>query len=378
MIDRSFPCRGRPRQGKDPMKVYGSKRSYYTGKLETYLRYRGIDYELLPTYGYEREVLAGAGTTQMPAVRLDDGRWMTDSSPILAWLESQQAAPSIYPADPFWRFVALLLEDYADEWLWRPAMHFRWSYLQDRRFVSHSLADEQAAHVKIPLFFKQRRIAIRQLNGFVKGDGVSAETWDHVEQGYFRPLDLMEQIFRDRPFLLGDAPTNADFGFMAPMYRHFAQDPTPAEIMRKRASGVYEWVARMWNARADGSSPALIPDVDAALAALLREACETHLEQLRQNARAHADGLGRYDQTIQGQRYAQVPSSRYRVWCLEELRREWQRLDGEVQTRLRAHLPEEHADVLWGEPPPKASEYDMERQAPFNRGINVYGTGVPA
>jgi hypothetical protein len=32
---------------------------------------------------------------------------------------------------------------------------------------------------------------------------------------------------------------------MGPMLRHFGQDPTPADIMRNRAPGVYEWVARM-------------------------------------------------------------------------------------------------------------------------------------
>lgn len=359
------------------MKVYGSKHSYYTGKLEAYLRYRGIDYELLPTYGNERAVLAGTGTTQMPAARLDDGRWLTDSSPILAWLESQQSAPSIYPAHGFWRFVALLIEDYADEWLWRPAMHYRWSYPIDRRFVSDSLAEEQTAHVKAPRFLRQRMVARRQWDGFVKGDGVTADTWDHVEQGYLRALDALEGIFRHRPFVLGDAPTIADFGLMAPMYRHFAEDPTPAEIMRNRASGVYEWVARTWNAKADDRAPMLIDDVDAPLAALLQEVCETHLEQLRQNARAFADGLERFDATIQGQRYAKLPSSRYRVWCLETLRREWSGLPDDARARLRPHLPDAHADVLWGDPPPRPSEYDPEQQAPFNRGINVYGKGVP-
>ena len=29
--------------------------------------------------------------------------------------------------------MSRLLEDYADEWLWRPAMHYRWSYEADAR-----------------------------------------------------------------------------------------------------------------------------------------------------------------------------------------------------------------------------------------------------
>jgi glutathione S-transferase len=360
------------------LKVYGSKHSYYTGKLETYLRYRRIEYELLPTYAHTREILDGAGTTQMPAARLDDGRWLTDSTPVIAWLEAQQSAPSIHPARPPWRFVALLLEDYADEWLWRPAMHYRWSYLPDRRYVAGSLADEQATHVKLPRFLKQGRIARRQLHGFVRGDGVTEATRSHVEQGYLRCLDLLEAIFARRPFVLGDAPTIADFGLMGPMLRHFGQDPTPAEIMRNRASGVYEWVARMWNARPDEGEPRLVDEIDAPLSELLREVCETHLVQLGENARAYAEGLGRYDQMIQGWRYVRVPASRYRVWCLEELRREWQVLDPGEQASLRDQLPAPHADVLWGEPPPRSSGYDPERQAPFNRAINVFGTGVPA
>ena len=43
------------------------------------------------------------------------------------------------------RFVALLVEDYADEWLWRPAMHYRWSYAHDRELLSSIIIDEPYA-----------------------------------------------------------------------------------------------------------------------------------------------------------------------------------------------------------------------------------------
>jgi glutathione S-transferase len=359
------------------LRVFGSRISYYTGKLETYLRFRSIDYELLPTVGHEREIRAGAGAVQMPVVQLEDGRWMSDSTPILAWLDAQQEAPSIYPRDPALRFVALLLEDYADEWLWRPAMHYRWSYLQDRQHASGVLADELLADRWLPRFLKRFLLTRRQLRGFVKGDGVIDSTRAHVEQGYLNALDRLKAIFAARPFLLGDSPTIADFGFMGPMLRHFGQDPTPAEIMRSRAPGVYEWVGRMWNSRATGTKPELLSKVDARLADLLVEACESHLVQLRENAVAFSQGLTRYDQEIQGCEYAQVPTSRYRVWCLEELRREWRALDEAARRDLQQRLPVPQAAVLWDEPPSAASGYDPERRAPFNRSINVFGTGVP-
>ena len=60
----------------------------------------------------------------------------------------------------------------------------------------------------------------------------------------------MTAMLKPRPYLLGTAPSLADFGMMGPMLRHFGQDPTPVEIMRNTAPAVYEWVARVWNARA--------------------------------------------------------------------------------------------------------------------------------
>ncbi len=70
--------------------IYGSRISYYAGKLETYLRYRSIEYQLLPMAHHAREILAGAGAVQSPTVKLEDGRWLSDTTPILAWFESQR------------------------------------------------------------------------------------------------------------------------------------------------------------------------------------------------------------------------------------------------------------------------------------------------
>ncbi|MAE93555.1 MAG: hypothetical protein CL910_02740 [Deltaproteobacteria bacterium] len=359
------------------IRVYGSRISYYAGKLEAYLRYRGMEYELLPMMGHAAKLRAGAGAVQSPVVELEDGRWMSDTTPILAWFEAQREGPTIYPDDAGMRFLALLLEDHADEWLWRPAMHYRWSYGQDRALASGVLADEQMPHLRMPRFAKRWSVARRQLGGFVRRDGVTAATREHVERTAMAAFDDLEAILAERRFLLGQRPTIADFGFVGPMFRHFAQDPTPAELMRQRAPRVYAWVARMWEARSQPDSAEILSGVDAPLAALLREACETHLVQLRENARGHARGESHFAQEIQGCRYERLPVSRYRVWCLEELRRHWQALDEPTQTILRAHLPEPGAAVLWDPEPTARSGYDPEREAPFNRAINVFGTGVP-
>ncbi|MGI9430667.1 MAG: glutathione S-transferase family protein [Myxococcota bacterium] len=358
-------------------RVYGSSISYYTGKLETYLRYRGIEYELLPMIVHAEELLAGAGAVQSPVMKLDDGRWLSDSTPILAWFEAQRDGPTIYPEDPGMRFLALLIEDHADEWLWRPAMHYRWSYTRDREHASGVLADEMLPGVQQPLSEKRASVVRRQFGGFVERDGVNANTRAHVEQTAMAAFDGLEATLATRPFLLGERPTIVDYGFVGPMFRHFAQDPTPAELMRQRAPRVYTWVARMWEASPQPDTAEILSEPDAPLADLLREVCETHLVQLRENATAYAEGASHFAQEIQGCRYEDLPVSRYRVWCLEELRRHWQALDGATQRAIRVHLPEPGAAVLWDAEPIARSEYDPEHRAPFNRAINVFGTGVP-
>jgi glutathione S-transferase len=363
------------------MHVYGCKISYYTGKLETYLRYRSIEYDYSPTVGNEKRLRAGAGVVQHPVVQLADGSWMTDTTPVIAWLEAKQAAPTIYPADAALRFAALLIEDYADEWLWRPAMHYRWSYRPDRCYAAESLYNDLIANNRpIPRFVALNLLKLRQFGGFVRGDGVTAKTRFHVDRTYLTALDLLQAIFERRPFVLGGTPTIADFGLMGPMLRHFGQDPTPAEIMRNRAPAVYEWVARMWNAKAEAGEASPIDPIDPfdeVLVELLSEISETHLAQLRQNAGAYGRGLKRYDQDIQDCHYVRVPTSRYRVWCLEELLRAWRELDDTARATLKNNLRSPEASILWDAPSFSPSNYDSERRAPFNRAINVFGTGVP-
>lgn len=360
------------------VEVYGSKISYYTGKFETYLRYRSIPYASFPTVAHSRKLIEGVGVVQMPVVRLADGRWMTDTTPMITWLETRQDAPSIYPADPALNFIALLIEDYGDEWLWRPAMHYRWSYRRDRQHAAEFLYEELIRGVlPLPRLLALNRLKRRQRGGFVLGDGVNEKTRDHAERTYRASLDLMQAILSQRPFLLGWSPTIADFGMMAPMFRHFGQDPTPAEIMRERAPAVYEWVARMWNAKAEDGDPKLIDHIDAPLESFLTEICETHLAQLRQNASAFGEGRTRYNQAIQDCQYENVPVSRYRVWCLEALRRHWSALAAPAQARLYEALHSPDAPVLWDGSEIAPSDYDRDQQAPFNRAINVFGRGVP-
>ena len=126
-----------------------------------------------------------------------------------------------------------------------------------------------------------------------------------MQSQYLRTLDALQEIFSNQPFLLGNQPTRADFGLMAPFFRHFSSDPTPRKILQQRAPAVMEWVARMWNCRRSTLSTLKeehhhqvvgLPKGLEALVPLLKE----YLVYLDLNARAWTRGESQFTATFQG------------------------------------------------------------------------------
>ena len=353
-----------------PLTVYGLEVSYFTGKLEGYLRYKEIPYERIDTGPASRHIRhTGAG--QIPVVQLADGRCMTDTTPIIAWLEEQFPDPRVIPVDPVQAFFSLLIEDYGDEWLWRPAMHYRWSYRADALHLSRRIADT------LPEAPSLRAVArllvrLRQRHFFVRRDGVRRATLGHVEGTYTKVLAQLETMFATRPYLLGEVPTIGDFGLFGSMFRHFGTDPTPASIMRETAPRVYAWVARMWAASASHTSGPLAPGIPDDWAPLLEAIGRTHLRQLAANAAAWRTGRKRFDLEVEGIRYRNLRTARYRVWCLEKLQGRYRALPEPAQTTVREML-ERHG--CW-EPlfrVAAASGIDPQGRAPFSAGHSMTG-----
>ena len=91
------------------------------------------------------------------------------------------------------------------------------------------------------------------------------------------------------------------------------------------------------------------------------------------NAEAWDAGRRRFDATIEGTRYRRLPTSRYRVWCLEQLQHHWERLAEPPRAAARALL-ERHGcwAPLWRAELVRPSGHDPEHLAPFGRGLRVF------
>ena len=359
-----------------PLDLYGPELSYFTGKLEAVLRYMELPYRRIGK-GPIGDIEKRTGIAQVPALHLADGRWLTDSTPIIHWLDTRYPDVSVTPRDPVCAFFSRLVEDYADEWLWRPAMHYRWDYTESAAHQSRVLAidDENARDHPLPGFVKRYAIRTRQRKLFTAGDGVNAETWDHVEKVYLDSLKYLNAIFDQRPYLLGSRPSLADFGFFGPMFRHFAMDPTSARIMRETAPAVFEWVARLWNAKASRSTGEWLDHVPDDWSPILDSIGSAYLPHLCANAESWKKQQSRFDVAIEGVPYRQLRTSRYRVWCLEELRRHFNELPDSQQPAVRTRL-EAHGcwEPLWRVEDP-ASGIELDPKAPPMAGHSAIGLG---
>ena len=336
-----------------PATLYGSSISYFTGKLENYFRIKGVPYrfQALTARRHAELVRQKTGSAQMPALELADGRWLSDTTPIIQWFETNYPTPEVMPRIPLQRFFSLLLEDYADEWLWRPAMHYRWFYDEGARFASCHLATEIAGDVPLPAVVKRWLLTRRQRGGYTAGDGITRDQVPGVEAIYRRTLAQLEAVFQDRPFLLGERPSLADIGFSGPIFRHFALDPIPAEIMRQQAPGVWEWSARLWHSRLADNPGSLLPGIPADWGPILAEIGRQYLPYLCANVDAVAAGRKRFDADIDGVHYRGARCSRYRVWCLQQLRGHFSRLAPGDREAARSLL-EQHGcwEPLWRQP----------------------------
>ncbi len=351
----------------DIVELRGSSISYFTGKMENYFRLKGIPYRFKSMVFPEEEGRnkKALGLSQMPTVQLSDGRWMTDSTKMIEWFEDEYSDNPVVPEDPVQAFVCFLLEDWADEWWWRPAMHYRWFYEEGAQFASGHLAREVMRGLHIPLFVKRAILRRRQRNGYTSGDGISPAAVAGVEADVAALFSQLETIFSNRRFLLGDRPTLADIGFSGPFFRHFALDPIPLQLLRHTAPSTLEWVMRLWNSSPESLQGGLIQGVPDDIRALLQHIARGYLPYLNANVEAVRQGKLRFSAKVGGVNYTRARSSHYRVWCLSELRSRFNSVPQDVRPDLQTLLTEVGIwEALWAQGDLPLSE-GQESRLPF-------------
>lgn len=337
--------------------------SYFSGKLEMYLRYKDIKFYRIELSAYEMETFlhSQTGTEQVPQLydmrvtTPEPKRWLRDTTAIIEYLENDPllrsqantAHPStpfsILPSDPYLQFFHYLFEDFADEFLWRPAMFLRWEPSFDRfimgyRFYFEFLYSIQPRYSIIPPFLRPFMASFRQWIVSCYGeDCTTTKKKELILQQYLDILDILQEILSCQPFLCGSTPTFIDFGFAGPFFRHFSSDFTPRKIMQLRAPAVYEWIARLWNAKyfkfknisIDVSSSNTLPENWKLLLPLLKD----YLRYYSLNRIAHRQHQQFFSWEYQNELF-NVPVVPYRSWCLMKLQQRYHALPVDIRQEI--------------------------------------------
>ena len=125
-------------------RVHGMMQSYFTRKMTGYLDYKGIPWLFRRFPGMTAAALAAGFPGGVPVVETPDGEFMWDSTAMIHHLELRFPEPAVLPDDPVQRFLCYVLEDAADEWLYRPAVGTRWHFAENALVGGFELARDVA------------------------------------------------------------------------------------------------------------------------------------------------------------------------------------------------------------------------------------------
>lgn len=329
--------------------IHGMFCSYFTKKLETYFLIKGIPYKFAemdaPSFA---QCAKEVGVMQIPLVQCPDGTWISDTTPIIQEFEDDPSTIAIRPTDPLAAFFSYFLEDCFDEWLWTPALYYRWAFRMDEIRRSEEFTYTIASNgFKLPRFLLRKMLEKRQHDVHLKDNGIVSPAHSRwAEDLYIDLLDLLQPILKKRPFLFGDRPCEADIGLHGPVFPHFANDPTPQEIMQSRAPHVYRWVARLWSTRPEELvDSAEIENVPEDLQPLIAKFASGYLPYLVANKKAFQadEWRTRYEQDGLSWDVLTAP---YRVYCLAQIQHRFQQLTKDDQIAAEEFIGTKGAKIL--------------------------------
>jgi glutathione S-transferase len=206
-------------------RVHGMMQSYFTRKMTGYLDYKRIPWLFRRFPGASPEAVAAGFPGGVPVVETPAGEFIWDSTRMIHHLEVRFPEPAVLPPDPVQRFLCYVVEDAADEWLYRTAVGSRWFFPENAAVGGFELARDLA--VKMPMPCDQAYAAVgAHVRSSCPPLGVTAETVQLWVDEVLRPwLRVLGAHLAHRPYLFGERPSLADFALFGGNAAHFTNDP---------------------------------------------------------------------------------------------------------------------------------------------------------
>lgn len=223
------------------MKLFHGWLSSASRRVRLCLAEKGIDYESVPVDMAAQEhhspaFLAMNPNGVVPALVLDDGRFLYESATICEYLDELSPAPPLRPDDPFDRATMRNFIRWTDEKLLPNLLVLNWSIALQPVASQWSEADlaEKLARIPTP----ERREAWRR---------IAREPYSDAEKGAAREALLaliprMETMLGSAPWLLGARYSLADIA-ATPFVARIAE-LAPEALAADAAPAVADWWQR--------------------------------------------------------------------------------------------------------------------------------------
>ncbi|KCZ91795.1 hypothetical protein HJO_11777 [Hyphomonas johnsonii MHS-2] len=302
-------------------RLFGADTSPYSLKVRSFLRYKGVGFEWIPrSRNNEPDFQANAQTLATVPLLVSPQRPVSqDSTAILSALEADHPEPSTVPDDAACAALALVLEDYGDEWLNKCMFQQRWGQSPDREAAALRVLT-QLYDGKPPRARKapQKQIAER-MAARLPLVGAGAENSETLESSYRRFALRLNTHLQDHLFIFGGRPSVADFSIAA-QFQQMLLDPTPSVWLNDRAPFVTAWCEHMEDPKAGGPfedlaalESTLVPLFDGELAV-------TYLPWASANAASASRNRKRFSATLADGLFEQA-TQRYAARSFEAVRK---------------------------------------------------------
>jgi len=229
-------------------RLIGVELSPYTRKLRSIFRYTRTQHVWLCRFPQFFEETKNLKPGLMPVVQYPDKSFHFDSTRIALntenWVLKKR---SIYPFDNALRFLALVIEDFADEWVSKLIFHYRFTYEKNRQFGPKWVVDDTYVNLDFSELQERHSSFLERQISRMSLVGCTPENTPIFEMHYPRLLQTFESFVQNEKFLFGTRPSIADFGIQGQL-SVLAEDLTTGSQMRKEAPRTIFWLSRLEDA----------------------------------------------------------------------------------------------------------------------------------
>lgn len=233
-------------------RLFGAETSAFSVKLRSYMRYKGLEHEWLVRTAESEETLKEAARfATLPVLVTSGGFAVHDTTPTIEALEADSPEPETMPEDASCAYLAAVMEDYADLWLSKVVMHYRWGRKKDQKQAAIRALDEYYLDDQPENKKELIQTSIDRMTDMFPSLGLNKEMGSVVEKSFKRFVKLLNAHLEKHLYIFGGRPSIADFGLSAQLSQ-LLKDPTPAKIIEKEGPFVKAWCEFMDHPKPNG------------------------------------------------------------------------------------------------------------------------------